>query len=181
MVNKAAIERGLGRVTHILVKSISLIGGSRGDAESFCYPTDDVHGMQLRCNYDTVRAGDGLPEPGTIINKNDCLVGKVATLTLKGSPDVRVCRSIMYDGPDGAVVDSVALTKDTHGNRCAVIKVRCTYNLMEGDKMSSRYGQKGTIGRIMSQENMPFSPRNGMVPDILINPLCKLGFIYFYY
>lgn len=69
----------------------------------------------------------------------------------------------------GGYVDKVMIT--TTDNEYFLIKAMVRdMRLPElGDKFSSRHGQKGVVGLITGQENLPFS-NAGVYPDMIMNP-----------
>jgi len=70
---------------------------------------------------------------------------------------------------ESCVVDSVVLTAGKMDYIVAKITVRSKRRPELGDKFSSRHGQKGVVGNIIHQEDMPFS-EYGMCPDLVMNP-----------
>jgi DNA-directed RNA polymerase II subunit RPB2 len=69
------------------------------------------------------------------------------------------------------IVDKVYISQNEEGRRIVKVRVREERTPNIGDKFSSRCGQKGTIGTLISEENMPFT-KDGLRPDLIINPHC---------
>jgi DNA-directed RNA polymerase subunit B len=66
-------------------------------------------------------------------------------------------------------VDNVFVTESLDSGRLVRITLRSNKIPELGDKFASRHGQKGIIGRMVNEEDMPFT-EDGVIPDILINP-----------
>ena len=61
------------------------------------------------------------------------------------------------------------MTMGENGQRLAKVRIRHHRVPAIGDKFCSRAGQKGTIGIILDECDMPFAS-NGVRPDIIVNP-----------
>ena len=67
------------------------------------------------------------------------------------------------------IVDTTFITDGDDGTRIAKVRIREERIPNIGDKMASRAGQKGTIGLVIPEADMPFT-KDGLRPDIIINP-----------
>ena len=66
-------------------------------------------------------------------------------------------------------VDKNYIERNGDGYNFCKVRLRTIRKPIIGDKFSSRHGQKGTIGNIIPEEDMPYTA-SGVRPDIIINP-----------
>jgi len=74
-----------------------------------------------------------------------------------------------FKGPGPAIVDKVMISTGEDEQSLIKVLFRETRKPEIGDKFSSRHGQKGVVGIIVNQEDMPFTDL-GICPDIIMNP-----------
>ena len=67
------------------------------------------------------------------------------------------------------IVDKSFMTEGEEGKRIAKVRIRGERIPQMGDKFCSRAGQKGTIGIILPECDMPCT-KDGIRPDIIVNP-----------
>ena len=79
--------------------------------------------------------------------------------------------SLSVKKTDVGKVDKVFFSGNFDIKTCKV-RIKSERTPVLGDKLGSRHGQKGVIGMMFNQEDMPFT-KDGIVPDIIINALYK--------
>ena len=100
------------------------------------------------------------------MNDKTILIG----LTTSNSTEpTKVDESVAPKKGQLGVVDRAFMTVGEEGERIAKVRVRETRIPNLGDKMASRAGQKGTVGMVVADADMPFT-KDGLRPDLIINP-----------
>ena len=169
IMNQGSIDRGLFRsISYRTYKDeLKCHGGGLKEEYEYPDPSDGCTGLKL-ANYEHIDP-DGLVEPGSYVSGNTVIIGKTLTTTTDGVSLKRDTSHITKHNEDG-FVDKVMKTTTESGATLVKIKMRKTKIPVIGDKFSARHGQKGTIGMIFPEEDMPFCGKDGVRPDIIINP-----------
>ncbi len=175
VVNKSAIDRGLGRAVMFKTYQTEVAQYPGGFKDKITVPTYKVIGYKGEEAYEHLDE-DGVAKVEAEVKEGHVVIGKISPprfmeeLAIFGIVDekMRDTSITLKEGEHGRV-DKVIITETDSGNRLIKVRVRMNKIPEIGDKFSSRHGQKGVIGMILPQQDMPFT-KDGIVPDLIINP-----------
>lgn len=168
VINKASCDRGFARCQVFKKQSITLKQYPNGAKDIVGKPKLKLPDSR----YDKL-GSDGLVDPGEELVSGDAYAFKQTPLrkdtVVAESQQIWADQHISYRLPDPSYVDKVFVTENEAAYKVFKIQTRQTRRPEVGDKFSSRHGQKGVVGIIAEQADMPFTD-SGIIPDIIMNP-----------
>jgi DNA-directed RNA polymerase III subunit RPC2 len=177
VLNKASCDRGFGRCQVFRKYTAEMQKYPNGRRERIGDPQTEGEGAEKkRIKKHVALDFDGLAMPGYQVHAGETMILKETPLDTgttgigndRGPSEFRDS-SISYKTPNPAYIDKVMMSQNEKENFVVKVQTRQTRRPELGDKFSSRHGQKGVVGIIVEQEDLPFSDK-GLVPDIIMNP-----------
>ncbi|KAJ5542410.1 hypothetical protein N7535_004830 [Penicillium sp. DV-2018c] len=174
VLNKGSVDRGFGRC-QVFRKHVTTLKSYPNGAKDDLRPPTYENGAPIRKH--ALLEADGLAAVGETVNAGETYIHKVTPkvqnmMGFSGSDIGRgevIDASMTYKLPDPSYIDKVLVSATEGETQLIKVLTRQTRRPEVGDKFSSRHGQKGVVGIIADQADMPFSDQ-GINPDIIMNP-----------
>ena len=177
VLSKASVDRGLGRTFFYRIYDAEAKQYPGGMRDSFEIPNgdDNIRGYKGERAYRLLE-DDGVIATESSVLGGDILIGKTSPprfmeeyREFESSGPYRRDTSIGVRPSETGVVDTVVMTQSSEGGKMYKIRVRDMRIPEIGDKFASRHGQKGVLGILAKNEDLPYTA-SGISPDVLINP-----------
>lgn len=169
ILNEGALKRGMFRTTYFHSYNVS---------EEMTDPAAQVHTefanitanpkysqiVKTKADRDYSKLDDdGIIKVGSHVDENTVLVGIISP-----GETIRDVSEVPKRGQRG-IVDGIQVFNSRDGLRGVKIRIAESRGPILGDKFSSRAGQKGTVGMILPESDLPFNAK-GLRPDLILNP-----------
>jgi DNA-directed RNA polymerase subunit B len=171
--NKGSLDRGVGRSFYFRPYSTVEMNYAGGLKDEIVVPDKDTSGYRIESSYQFLE-NDGIISPESEVEGGDVLIGKISPpkfLSEAREISVRTKKeaSVTLRQEEKGIIDSVFITEDEEGNKIVQIKTRDLRIPELGDKFATSHGQKGVVGAIVPEADIPFTSR-GIKPDVIFNP-----------
>ena len=171
LVNEGALKRGLFRTTYFTTYEAHEEKEKQGEVTTQTTFSNIENDMSMIKKTKQSHDYSKLDEQGVIrvnseVDDETIMIGMV---TSSSEDDMLTDHSKTTKKGQLGIVDKTFITDDEEGRRIAKVRVREERIPNLGDKMASRAGQKGTVGMIIPEADMPFT-KDGLRPDLIINP-----------
>ena len=177
VISKASVDRGLGRTFFFRIYDAEAKQYPGGMRDKFEIPNaeDNIRGYKGEKAYRLLE-DDGVVAAESKVLGGDILIGKTSPprfmeeyREFEATGPYRRDTSIGMRPSETGVVDTVVMTQSNEGGKMYKIRVRDMRIPEIGDKFASRHGQKGVLGILAKNEDLPYTA-DGVTPDVLINP-----------
>ncbi len=173
VLNGGSVDRGFGRSSRLRPHVSVELNYAGGLKDNICIPDKDVSGYRMEESYRFLE-DDGIVYPEANLTKGEVVIGKTTPPKfLSEARDISIQTkkegSVAVKQEEKGIVDAVFMTHDKEGNRIVQVRTRELRIPEVGDKFSVPHGQKGIVGMIASESDVPFAV-SGIKPNIMFNP-----------
>ena len=171
LFNEASIKRGMFRITYYNMyearEESSSVRGAQRDTRFANIQKEGAIGIKPGYDYSYLD-DNGLIRENTEMDDKKVVIGMGSVSIQNEGGQMRDMSTMPKKGQLG-FVDKAFMTEGETGFRIGKVRIREERFPSIGDKFCSRCGQKGTVGLIIPEKDMPFT-KDGIRPDIIINP-----------